>query len=243
MKIFVFSLISVVSVLLVSLQHQQIGKLRATNASLQQSATEADQLRADLEKSAGVQAQDAAQQIEQLREENRDLLRLRGEVSQLNDAKMEFQKVSAENERLRGLVQNVAKPDSKAMKPIVIRMDSLSDHGHGTPEATVQTFFWAERDGSADELRRCVAPVRWTPMFDSISEQDRKRFFERVQHGLDQFISIEIVARKDLNSTTVMLGLQPRLRNGRQGPKIVLTLTLRDGDWKLQMDAPNDFYF
>lgn len=233
MKIFIFSLVALVGVLLVGLQHQQLGRLRAENASLQQSATEANQLRADLEKSAGIKTQDAAEEIERLRAENRDLLRLRGEVNQLRDAKVQFEKVSAENDRLRAQVQNAAKPDPGAMKPIVIRMDSLSDHGLSTPEATVQTFLWAEHDGSMDELLRCMAPERWPSISNSIPEVRRKDFFEQTRREMDQFVSMEIVARKDVNSTTIMLGLQPVQRNGELGPKISFTLTLRDGEWKL----------
>lgn len=238
MKIFIFGLISLVGVLLVGAQHQQIGHLRAENAGLQQAATEANQLRADLEKSAGAEAQDAAAEIERLREENRDLLRLRGEVNQLLEAKAEYEKVSAENEHLRGLVQN-AKPDPKAMAPVVIRMDSLSDHGHSTPEATVQTLFWAERSGNVYELSRCVTPERWTSIYNSIPENGRKSFFDRMQHSLDWMVSVEIVARKDINSTTVLLGIQATPRNGEHGQKSVLSLTLRDGEWKLQMDGNN----
>ena len=233
MKIFVFSLISLVGVLLVGLQHQQNGRLRAENANLQQSATEANQLRADLEKSTGAHEQDATQEIERLRAENRDLLRLRGEVNQLNDAKIEYEKISAENERLRAQAQNAAKSELKAMAPIIIRMDSLSDHGHTTPEATMQTFLWAERDGNVDELSRCFVPERWASIYSSIPEERRKNLLDQMRHEMDQLVSIEIVARKDLNSTTVLLGLQSMPRNGSAGAKISLTLTLRDGEWKL----------
>ena len=76
MKTLIFSSLAVAGILLVAVQHRQLGQLQAENGPLQQASTEADQLKADLAKSTGNEAQDAAE-LERLREENHDLLKLR----------------------------------------------------------------------------------------------------------------------------------------------------------------------
>jgi len=58
MKTMIFSLIAIVGLLLVGLQHQQLRELRNENATLKQASAEANQLKGDLDKSTGDQAQD-----------------------------------------------------------------------------------------------------------------------------------------------------------------------------------------
>ena len=233
MKVLIFSSLTLAGLLLVTLQHRQIGQLSAENAILQQSTAEANQLKADLAKYAGAQAQDAAEEIERLRQENRDLLRLRNEVNQLNDAHAQFEKVSAENLRLQTLVRNMPNPHQNTIQPILIRIDSLYDRGLSTPEAAVQTFFWAEHNGSMDELSRCVLPERWRGMRDiDLGSVWQRQNFQGV-------VSIEIVARRELDANTVQLGVEFHSeRNAAWDKKVVFTLRLRDGDWKLDITNP-----
>src|ERR1700743_3582088 len=202
MKILVFSSVAVVGLLLVGLQHQQLGHLCAENATLEQSANEASQLKADLARSTGDEAQDA-EEIIRLREENHELLRLRNEVNQLRDARATFEKVNAENQRLQEQVRTAEKSNAKQapMQPILTRMESLYDRGLSTPENAVQTILWAERSGNIGGLSRCVTPKRWAQIYESIPEQDRQHFIDNLRHNLDQIISIEIVARRDLDAT------------------------------------------
>ena len=120
MKTLIFSSMALVGLLLVGLQHQQLRELRAENATLQQASAEANQLKADLANSTNDEAQDAAE-ITRLREENHDLLKLRNEVNQLREARVQFEKVSAENQRLAAQAKAAAieldriKADSRAV--------------------------------------------------------------------------------------------------------------------------------
>jgi hypothetical protein len=233
MKALLFSPIALVGLLLIGLQHQQLGQLRDENVMLQQASAEADQLKADLEKSTGNEAQDAAE-IDRLREENRDLLKLRNEVNQLRDTRVQFEKVSAENRRLLLVARSAPRPQTKdaAMKPILIRVDNLSNRGLNTPEDTLQTFYWALRDGNNQTLQRCL-----TPHFSGPAQ-------------VDGIVSIEIVARRDVDATTVQLGIQIQeapipegydsfrhviipARQAGPGRKFIVTLILQGGEWRL----------
>jgi hypothetical protein len=51
----------------------------------------------------------------------------------------------------------------------------------------------------------------------------------------DSMVSIEIVARRDLDAMTVQLGVQLQDAGNPQHPgKIIVTLMFRDGEWRVQ---------
>jgi hypothetical protein len=228
MKTLIFSSMALVGLLLVGLQHQQLRTLRAENASLQQASAEASQLKADLERSNSDGAQDA-DEIARLREENRDLLKLRGEINQLRDARAQFEKVSAENQRLVAQAKTLAKTNSKqSMQPITVRIDNLFNRGLGTPEDAVQTYFWAQRDQNRDVYFHSLTPRLLNRM---------RNASELAWIPLDNFVSLEIVARRDLNATTVQLGIQLRNAAHPQGAEqIIVQLLLQGGEWRVDSD-------
>src|SRR5689334_22688207 len=99
MKTLIFSSLGIVGLLLVGLQHQQLRELRAENATLLQASAEVDQLNTDLANATADEAQED-DEIARLQEENHNLLKLRNEVNQLREVRVQFEKVSAENQRL-----------------------------------------------------------------------------------------------------------------------------------------------
>jgi myosin heavy subunit len=226
MKTLAFSSIAVATLLLVGWQHRQLGDLRAENTTLKQSATEASQLKADLDKSAGMEAQDA-DQIDRLREENRDLLKLRNEVNQLREARATFEKVNAENQRLQEQVRNAVKTNAKQapLQPILIRVENLYDRGLATPENALQTFWWAQHTDNGDAMSRCATPESWAR-------------FGGNHHDFDTVTAIEIVARRELNATTIQLGLQVHAGNNSfRDAKVAVTLVLQGGEWRVDMKS------
>ena len=227
MKTLIFSSMALVGMLLVGLQHQQLRQLRTENASLQQASVEANQLKADLAQSTGDEAQDEVE-IARLREENRDLLKLRGEIVQLRDAKAQFEKVSAENQRLQSLAKTAAKSDSKpSMQPVTVRIDMLFNRGQATPEDAIQTFYWAVRDRNSDMLSHCVTSKSWNNFRGYANPDDWLR------RNFDNYVSIEIVARRDLDATTVQLGVQLNQANNPSTQKIIVTLALQGNEWRV----------
>ncbi len=227
MKILVFSSLTIVGLLLVGLQHQQLRELRAENASLQQASAEANRLKADLDKSTGDEAQDEAE-IARLREENHDLLKLRNEVNQLRDARVQFEKVSAENQRLVSLVKSTPKAQTKenVMQPITIQVNALFNRGLNTPEDAVQTFYWAQRDRNSDALSHSVTQRSWNNFKDYAQEWPRQQF--------DNLLAIDILARRDVDATTVQMGLQLHTADNPQYVrKIIVTLVLQGNEWRV----------
>jgi len=229
MKTVALSLLAVAGLALVGWQHQQLGQLSGENVTLQQSVVEANQLKADLAKFNDAQAQDAAVEIDRLHEENRDLLKLRNEVNQLRDTRAEFQKVSAENQRLRSQPRPTPQSvvNQTLIQPIVININALYDRGFNSPEDAVQTFYWAQREGNADALARCLPGQNVQFVRDYFASGQRR--------NLDHIVAIEIVARRELRANSLQLGVILKTDSAdRQWDKnLILTLTFQGGQWKV----------
>ena len=229
MKTLALSLLAVAGLALVGWQHQQLGQLSGENVTLQQSVVEANQLKADLAKFNDAQAQDAAVEIDRLHEENRDLLKLRNEVNQLRDTRAEFQKVSAENQRLRSQPRPTPQSvvNQTLIQPIVININALYDRGFNSPEDAVQTFYWAQREGNADALARCLSGQNVQFVRDYFASGQRR--------NLDHIVAIEIVARRELRANSLQLGVILKTDSAdRQWDKnLILTLTFQGGQWKV----------
>jgi len=226
MKTLIFSSTAIVGLLLVGLQHKQLRELHSENVTLQQNSTEASRLKADLDKSSIDQTQDKAE-IARLREENHDLLKLRNEVNQLREARAQFEKVSAENQRLQSIAKNAAKTDSKpSMQPIVVRIDALVNRGENTPEDAMQTFAWALRERNGDVLSHCATPKMYSQFQRFLKERDEQPF--------SSFVSLEIVARRDPKPNVVQLGVQLDFVENSQAPqKQTFNLIFQNGEWRV----------
>jgi hypothetical protein len=234
MKTLALGVLAIAATALIAVQHQQLGQLRTENGSLQQASAETDQLKADLAKSTGAEADE--DEIARLHEENRDLLKLRNQVYQLRQATAQFEQVRAENQRLQEVAQNNRARETKhvAFQPIVIEIQNLTYQGLNTPEAAVQTCLWAERERNADALYNCYVPERQAEI--------RSRYGNMQWQGQSapSGITIEIVARRDVDANTVQIGVQLNSNNGSiSEKKMLFTLKLRNGEWKLDADSMN----
>jgi hypothetical protein len=92
-------------------------------------------------------------EVLRLREANKDLPKLRNEVRQLRRQADEMAKLRADNERLK----NALKPGARQYPPDFVRRGALIDAGQATPEATVQTFFWAMTQGNVSRIKDCMS--------------------------------------------------------------------------------------
>jgi len=241
MKTLIFSSLAIVGLLLVGLQHQQLRELRRENAALQQSSAEANQLRADLAKSSFDQSQDD-DEIARLQEENHELLKLRNEVNQLRETRAQFEKLNAENKRLVAQTKVSANNQPRpSVQPVSIRINNMVNRGWGSPEDTLQTFFWAQRERNNDAFQHSVTPKSWKNFRDYLDDDSWQNF--------RNYVSIDIVARRDMNTASVQLGIQMQeafspqsydsfrhvVIPARQGAtrKLIVTLVLQDGEWRV----------
>jgi hypothetical protein len=208
------------------LQHQQLRELHAENATLQRSSAEAGRLKADLDRSTGDESQDEAE-IARLRDENHDLLKLRNEVNQLRDMRVQFEKAKADNLRLQSNVVHRLDQIVKETAIQRVKMEDLANQGWGTPEATMQTFFWALRNRNFDILMRCFSAPRQAEVrrgFESAGEEQQKFW--------GNLAAIEIMTRVEVSPTAVQLSLNLIYPDGSTA-KMRILLNLHGQNWEL----------
>jgi hypothetical protein len=183
-------------------QWQSIAKLRSQNSALREveSANSATNGTNSL-------IAPATEDLQKLRRENEDLLRLRNEVRQLRSRMPELTEARAENQRLLQAIHNpsiAAAPQSPTPAGFVAR-EALADVGLETPEAAVQTFFRALRDGDVQRMHDCTGDPRLTPKeFEKKGEAMGQKMNEEMQ----SFSDFKIAERKEISTDEVQLGLQ-----------------------------------
>src|SRR5207253_1144695 len=92
-------ILAVALLAIVAWQHRTVRQLRADNGALTLAQAEVERLQTEL---AQAKPQpDLSDEIAKLQVENRDLPKVRNEVRQLRDQKQEFERVRADNDRLR----------------------------------------------------------------------------------------------------------------------------------------------
>jgi hypothetical protein len=231
---FFLVLLSSALVTVLGLQQRAANKLRNENTALVAAAEETKMLKVQLAESRGTTGfQDASNEIARLREENRDLLKLRNEVRASRERKDEFERLRAENERLRSIQQTASSRRSEKVvfRTIHFSRNNLSNQGLLTPEAAVQTFFWAKREGNVSVLGSCIRPER----LDGRNISDGLEIAQWFAQSYPAQTTFQIVARRDVRAGLVELGISVRTEPGEER-KIAITLQLTGSEWKLHVD-------
>jgi hypothetical protein len=83
-----------------------------------------------------------------------ELLRLRNEVGQLWAQRSEWEALKAANERLAEDIRSGNVQDFSKMEGFVAK-EAWNDAGFGSPEAVLQTFFWAMREANIPRIAQC----------------------------------------------------------------------------------------
>jgi len=201
-------------------QRHVLSRLRVVNGQLRQSGPEVQRLTAEHAEIDRLRAE--VEEIEKLRHETRELHKLRNEVRQLREQKPEWDKLQAQNQKLRAGSEPAGQPASRAPDPAsLLAKEVLSDAGFGSPEATLRTYFWAMREGNMEKMRSCFSP--------DISK-------EIISDGPGSaFKGFRVVAKKVLSSDDVKLGIQFFAEQGAPAVEFVLPFKRVDGEWKLSM--------
>jgi len=174
----------------------------------------------------------ATEEIETLQAANADLPKLRNEVRKLREEKRELEKLQTENERLatalKAAPRTSAPPLSEA-EGFVLK-EKWTRAGFATPEATVQSFFWAVANKDIAALAECAGGE-----FRKIMEREMQRSIAEGKSIEDQFEPLakmqgfRIAEKKQISDDKVELSIQAAA-GGRAMP---MRLQLVNGEWKL----------
>ena len=200
-----------VAVLVLVFQRSTLSTARKENAQLRQAKAEAAQLATENQSISEVRAQN--QQLEELRTANRELPKLRNEVRQLRSQGAQIERLRQENQRLASALNSLNSGKAKSFSEMegYVSKESLSHAGFATPEAALQTFLWAIREGRIDAVAECISPdgrPSFQGEFANKTEEEQKK---SLQQGLGQLIrssGYRVVDREQVGEDKVKLGIQ-----------------------------------
>ncbi|MCI0534899.1 MAG: sigma-70 family RNA polymerase sigma factor [Verrucomicrobiales bacterium] len=144
-----------------TIQHRANARLKLELASVRDQSKETNSTGGDLFNSN-------SQELEQLRLEHGELLRLRGEMTGLRRDNDELKRLLAEKAGASGRADDTSQQSEAEDETAYVQSDSWADVGLARPEETVQTWLWAARDGNAQRWAEAsgrsadgVAEVGW----------------------------------------------------------------------------------
>lgn len=178
-------------------QRKSLAQLHQQNEALLQTKEEAARLALENEELPKLRA---ASNSGQTGVASTDLLRLRNEARQLRAQQSELDRLRAENGRLAAEISSsIAAPQKLSEMEGFVAKESWNNVGFDTPEATVQTFFWAIREGDLARIAECM-PAKdrqyLLRLTEEGHEQEREKTLSEFQ-GLTQGSGFRIVNRAE----------------------------------------------
>ncbi len=156
-----------------------------------------------------------------------ELLRLRAQVTALNQRRRELDGVEAQNQRLQAEVAAM-ETNSPGFVAGYIKKADAQFAGFRTPEATMQTFLWALQHQDLTNFFRALTPqsARLYQSRPGLPPLDPFRF-ERIR----ALFGMGIVSQRKLSDSTVGASIQffPKL------PPENVDFQQIDGDWKMNL--------
>jgi len=174
------------------------------------------------------------QEIMALREQTKDLAKLRNEVGRLRAARTELAVARTESTRLTE-AKETATPAPPTPLGFTARQQ-LANVGFATPEATLQTFFWAMNEGNLETALEALSPNnRERKSFDKLSpEQRAKALKENKMQGPDtmmkRFNDFGIRVREEISDSVVVLRVGSSLATNTMR----MSLQRFGEEWRLQ---------
>ena len=210
-----------------------LGVLRGDHDRLRADSQEANRLRGENQALAAARPSDPSRLS---LADKRELMRLRNEVGRLRASHSESARLLAENARLQAALEAAKeRPAQQADARGFLGREQWSNAGFGSPEATVQTFFWAIRDENLEEMVKCFLPEEAAELARQIDPTNPQRRKEMVASlgNLARLRGLRVADRAPAEEGKVVLGIQAV--NG--GEIMHIRLKQAEGAWKLDHDA------
>ena len=216
-----------------------IQALRRENGQLTAQAAEVERLTKENEQIERLRAEN--QDSARLREETRDLHKLRDEVRRLREHSKDLPNLRNENQRLKASQVSAARNEAVRLpEPLaVIAMDRLANAGQATPEAALQTLFWAMRESDQDAVSRCLSPEA-RKEFGAQDDASLRRMIEEMKA---KFKTLRILARKDVSGDEVLVAVQFEVEGEDALGPGAFPLRRVGGEWQVasRLRFPGDF--
>jgi len=158
LKPFIGIVLLAAALLVVTRQRIALSLAREQNDQLRHAQEELVSFKAE---NAGIPVlREENRHIAALRDANADLLKLRNEVRGLRESQPQALRLRAENHRLESEIQLLSdgKPLRLSQMEGYLAKEKWSNAGFATPEAALETFFWAVREGRFQQIAECFSP-------------------------------------------------------------------------------------
>jgi hypothetical protein len=229
-------------------QRSVLAGLRSQNEALRAAREETDRL--ELENSGSRNSATIAANPAPEAGANPELLRLRNEVRRLRAQKLDWDRLKNQNEQLAAEIRSgLASPVKFSDLEGFVAKESWSHAGFGTPEAAVQTFFWAAREGDLARVAECF-PAKDGQYLAALTQPGHEQERDRMLDDLRQmtmsagFRIMEKVTQEEGFSTAGgrPVGGEPqlptkvllRIQAVGGGSVIPLSLWLYPDGWKIK---------
>jgi len=168
--------------------------------------------------------------LERLQKNQAELLRLRGEVSQMR-RQLESQKAGPQPATRRETSKRVTNPPGS-----YIAKDQLTFAGYATPESALETITWTLMSGTYDQVNEGLSPALLAN--ESKDQNGRDGFEARQKMMAPLFKGMQIVAKKILADDQVELKVKmdadPIPGQQRDMPPFMIQPLVKVGDaWKI----------
>jgi RNA polymerase sigma factor (sigma-70 family) len=155
----------------------------------------------------------------------RELLRLRGEVALLRKDSQELARLRKE--------RKMAAVGGAAALPSALTAESWADVGLQSPDAALQTFFWAARHDDAEFVRKLI---RWkkdasVPDFDGLEEIVASLIPGTINYAR-KLESIRIVSQEQIDGQTARMKVEFNPGAGKAPKQQDLLFVKEESDWK-----------
>jgi hypothetical protein len=214
----------------VLVQMKSISGLRAERDNLQQRARETAQLIHENERITHLRAEN--QQVLGLMNANKDLPKLRNELRQLRDLKREIDGLRLANQRLAVPVQAGAlKPNALAGAEGFVPSEKWT-YGLGTPEAAIQTWFLAMREGNWQQFAGAFSPdmqKQFERQFRNKTDEQRMAELKENMAGIAGIVGYQIASKEEVQDDIVKLGVRAAV----DGEVMIIQLRRHGEEWKI----------
>jgi hypothetical protein len=182
------------------------------------------------------------EELGRLRAEAREVHKLRNEVSQLRAQRSELEKLRAENQRLKTApIASVSSAVQDAQQPEYFDKENWIFAGYATPEATLQSFLWAMREGDWKNLQASVTAEGLARIGKGPgNEEFAARIEEENKRKVGGTAGFRILERKAISEDEVALRIHADGSGSSTGDQNIVLKRL-DGEWKVERsyrDAP-----
>lgn len=222
-----------VAIAAVLVQKNAISSLRAENQNLHQRAQQATQLAGENERIAGLRVEN--QEVELLITANRDLPKLRNEVRQLREQRPEIDRLRRENQRLAASLATGTPPPASLANVEGYVPNEKWTYDLGTPEATIQTWFLAMREGNWQQFNGALSPAmqkQFERQFRNMTDEQRSAELKERPGRIARIPGYQIAAREEIAEDLVVLGIRAALN----GEVMKIQLRRYGNEWKIDGD-------